>query len=69
MLGGMGWLTSMSCEFSQLRAIEEVAIVYAISEESEVAHAILTVHQYGLWPKPYADVNDALCPITSWLKC
>ena len=56
----MEWLTSMGCKFLQLRAIEEVSIVYAISEEPKVAHAILTVHQYGLRPKPYADVYDAL---------
>ena len=50
----------MGCKILQFRAIEKIAIVYATSEESEVAHAILAVHQYSLWPKPYADVNDAL---------
>ena len=45
--------TSMGSELLEHRAIEKIALIYAILAVSKVAHSAVTVHQNGIRPKPY----------------
>lgn len=45
--------TSMGSELLEHRAVEEIALIYAILAVSKIAHSAGTVHQNGIRPKPY----------------